>query len=69
MANYRALLLIGSALALAACDGATNIASPGEGTLVTPAPTPAPTPTPTPTPTGPADSCPTGTANVGIING
>jgi hypothetical protein len=70
-ANYRVLLLIGSALALAACDGATTIASPGEGTLVTPppAPTPAPTPTPTPTPTGPADSCPTGTANVGIING
>ncbi len=70
--RFRALLLIGSALALAACDGASNIASPGEGTLVTPppapAPAPAPTPTPTPTPTGPADTCPTGTTNVGVIN-
>ncbi|OSZ63240.1 hypothetical protein CAP39_14350 [Sphingomonas sp. IBVSS1] len=68
--RLRALLLITSAVALAACDGASNIASPGEGTLVTPppAPAPAPTPTPTPTPTGPADSCPTGTTNVGVIN-
>jgi hypothetical protein len=66
----RNLLLISSALALAACDGASNIASPGEGTLVTPPPAPAPTPTPTPTatPTGPAADCPTGTANVGVIN-
>lgn len=66
----RSLLLISSALALAACDGAKNIASPGEGAIVTPPPAPAPAPTPTPTPptTGPADSCPTGTTNVGVIN-
>jgi hypothetical protein len=72
MAHYRTFLLIGSALALAACDGAANIASPGDGVIVTPTPTPTPTPTqtptPTPTPTGPADTCPTGTANVGVIN-
>ena len=70
--RLRTLLMIGSALTLAACDGAKNIASPGEGTLVTPppapAPAPAPAPTPTPTPTGPATDCPTGTANVGVIN-
>ncbi|WP_164157222.1 hypothetical protein [Sandarakinorhabdus rubra] len=70
--RFRHLLLIGSAVALAACDGATNIASPGEGTIVVPAPAPAPAPAPTPTPTppttGPADSCPAGTANVGVIN-
>lgn len=70
--RLRHLLLIGSAVTLAACDGATNIASPGEGTIVVPAPTPAPAPAPTPTPTppttGPAADCPMGTANVGIIN-
>jgi hypothetical protein len=70
--RLRHLLLIGSAVTLAACDGATNIASPGEGTIIVPAPTPAPAPTPTPTPTppttGPAADCPTGTANVGVIN-
>ena len=70
--RLRTLLMIGSALTLAACDGAKNIASPGEGTLVTPppapAPAPAPAPTPTPTPTGAATDCPTGTANVGVIN-
>ena len=56
--------------ALAACDGASSVASPGEGTVVIPAPTPAPTPTPSPTPTptgGPAASCPTGTNSVGTI--
>ncbi len=38
---------------------------------MTPPPAPAPTPTPTPTPptTGPADDCPAGTANVGVVNG
>jgi len=70
--RLRTLLMIGSALTLAACDGAKNIASPGEGAIVVPppapAPAPAPTPTPTPTPTGPAESCPTGTTNVGVIN-
>ena len=59
-----------AATALSACDGASSVASPGEGTIVIPAPAPAPTPTPasTPTPTaGPAASCPTGTNDVGTI--
>jgi hypothetical protein len=62
-AHLRTALLAGVAsLTLAAC-GADDIASPGEGVIVLPAPTPAPTPTPTPTPapTGvtPAAACPT----------
>ena len=70
MSFLRTLLLVGTAIPLAAC-GADDVASPGEGVIVTPAPTPTPTPPPTPTPTptpGPAADCPTGTANVGIIN-
>jgi len=63
-----------AALAVSAC-GADDVASPGEGNIVVlptpapaPAPAPAPTPTPTPTPTGGPDAtCPTGTANVGLI--
>lgn len=60
--QLRTALLAGVAsLTLAAC-GADDVASPGEGVIVLPAPTPAPTPTPTPTPapTGvtPASSCP-----------
>ncbi|WP_253190466.1 hypothetical protein [Sphingomonas sp. LM7] len=53
-----------AALSLAACDGASSVASPGEGAFPpAPAPTPTPTvsPTPTPTPGTPAASCPTGT--------
>lgn len=72
MSYTRALLLVGSALALASC-GADDVASPGGGVIVVPAPTPAPgpspspgpspTPTPTPTPTGgAAEDCPVGTA-------
>jgi hypothetical protein len=74
MMQFRTLLLLSSAVALAACDGATDVASPGEGVIVIPAPTPTPVPTPTPTPTptppttGPAAGCPEGTANVGVIN-
>lgn len=61
-AHFRTALLAGVAsLTLAAC-GADDVASPGEGVIVLPAPTPAPTPTPTPTPapTGvtPAAACP-----------
>ncbi|SOB86940.1 hypothetical protein SAMN06297144_2058 [Sphingomonas guangdongensis] len=60
-----------AALALSACDGASSVASPGEGTVVIPAPAPAPTPTPTGTPTPapgtPAASCPTGTNDGGIV--
>jgi hypothetical protein len=67
------ILLTGAAAAaLSACDGATSVASPGEGVIVVPGPTPSPSPSsspsPTPTPTGgPAASCPTGTTNVGTI--
>ncbi len=70
MTKFRGLLLLGSAVALAACQGATDVASPGSGVIIIPAPTPpapppAPTPTPTPSPT-PAD-CPAGTTNIGTI--
>lgn len=66
MASFKrvSLILLTScaAAALSGC-GASDIASPGEGTIVTPAPTPTPGPTPTPTPTGtlvtPAAACPT----------
>ncbi|UZK70238.1 hypothetical protein OKW76_04080 [Sphingomonas sp. S1-29] len=76
MADFKRLSLVlltsCAAASLAACDGATSVASPGEGVIVVPAPTPAPSPTPTPTPTptsgtGPAASCPTGTESVGVI--
>lgn len=55
-------LMVSAAIgALAAC-GASDIASPGDGVIVMPAPTPSPSPTPTSTPGGsvtPAASCPT----------
>lgn len=67
----RTLLLLGVAsVTLSACgNGADDVASPGEGVIVTPSPTPTPTPSPTPTPTPgqPAASCPAGTADVGTI--
>ena len=60
-----------TSMTLAACDGASSVASPGEGTVVIPAPTPTPAPsaTPTPTPTAgtPAASCPTGTNDGGVV--
>lgn len=66
MADFKRLSLIlltsCAAATLAACDGASSVASPGEGgIIVTPAPTPTATPTPTPTATAgtPAASCPT----------
>ncbi|MEM8826096.1 MAG: hypothetical protein AAGD40_04120 [Pseudomonadota bacterium] len=77
MSNLRAILLVGSAIGLAAC-GADDVASPGDGVIVVPAPTPAPAPAPAPAPTptptppgpGPATSCPVGTASTGeVING
>ncbi len=67
------LMFLGStaAFALAGCDGASNVASPGEGTIVIPAPAPTPTPAPTgtPTPTAgtPAAGCPTGTNDGGVV--
>ena len=55
------LLATTASLALAGCNGADGVASPGEGVIVVPG-TPTPTPsTPTPTPTAPgtpAASCP-----------
>ncbi|URW76271.1 hypothetical protein M9980_03335 [Sphingomonas donggukensis] len=58
-----------AALALSACDGASSVASPGEGTVVIPAPTPSPssTGTPTPTPGTPAASCPSGFNDGGVV--
>ena len=74
MADFKRISLVlmaGTAsLALAACDGSTSVASPGEGTVVLPAPTPTATPTPTPTspaPGTPAASCPTGTNDAGVV--
>ncbi|KRC82507.1 hypothetical protein [Sphingomonas sp. Root241] len=69
MARFQRLSLIlltsCAALSLAACDGASSVASPGEGGFPAPAPapTPAPSPSPSPTPTPgtPAAACPTGT--------
>ncbi len=64
------LLATTASLALAGCNGADGVASPGEGVIVVPG-TPTPTPsTPTPTPTAPgtpAASCPTGTSDAGIV--
>lgn len=72
MTQLRTYLLLGSALALAACSGANDIASPGEGVIVVPAPAPAPAPAPTPTPTptptpGPAANCPGSLTPAGTI--
>jgi hypothetical protein len=75
MASFKRISLIlmtsTASIALAGCDGALSVASPGEGVIVVPAPAPAPTPTPTvtptPTPGTPAASCPGGTTNVGVI--
>ncbi|MBA4760123.1 hypothetical protein [Sphingosinicella sp.] len=53
MSHLRSFLMLGSALALVAC-GADDVASPGEGVIVTPTPT--------------AD-CPTGTAEVSSVAG
>ncbi|MBM3927343.1 MAG: hypothetical protein FJ335_02645, partial [Sphingomonadales bacterium] len=69
--NRLGLMFLGStaALALAGCDGATSVASPGEGTIVIPAPAPAPAPTASPTPSAgtPAASCPQGFNDGGVV--
>lgn len=73
MSHLRNALMLGTALALAACGGADDVASPGEGQIVTPAPTPTPgtgggTPTPTPPVAGtPAADCPTGFTDQGTL--
>jgi hypothetical protein len=52
MADYKRISIIlmtsVAGATLAACDGASSVASPGPGTIVIPAPTPTPTPTPAP---------------------
>lgn len=55
MADFKRLSLIlmtsVAGTTLAACDGASSVASPGPGTIVIPSPTPTPAPTPAPSPT------------------
>ncbi len=61
MSKFRALLLVTTLIPLAAC-GPTDVASPGEGVIVVPAPGP-PAPPPPPPPGGggtPAAACPAG---------
>jgi len=67
------LMTFGAVLALSGCGGgADRVASPGEGSFPPPPTTPPPPPTTPPPPppptTGPAADCPTGFANVGVIN-
>lgn len=72
MLNYRLLLLLGSALAISACSGADDVASPGEGQIVVPPPgngdgdgdgggnNPPPA-------GGPAANCPASTTDRGVL--
>ena len=82
MASFKRVSLImmtaTACAALAACDGANDIASPGTGGNVIinnpPAPTPSPTPTPTTALVTPATGCPTiadpkGLTDAGTITG
>jgi hypothetical protein len=68
MLRLRSILLLSTAISLAAC-GPGGVASPGEGTIVVPAPaTPAPPPPPPPPGNGiPAAGCPQGTVDRGVI--
>ncbi|MEA3014598.1 MAG: hypothetical protein QOD42_3143 [Sphingomonadales bacterium] len=67
MSKFRALLLLTAMIPLAAC-GPTDVASPGEGTIVTPPTPPAPPPPPPPPGGGvPAASCPAGTVDRGLV--
>jgi hypothetical protein len=73
MSTLRTLLLVSTLIPLAACGGADDVASPGEGVIIvpTPAPTPTPTPgggTPTPTPGGPfTGATPAGFVDRGVV--
>ncbi|WP_422057579.1 hypothetical protein [Sphingomonas sp.] len=73
MADFKRISLIlmtsVAGATLAACDGASSVASPGEGVIVVPGPgTGTPTPTPsTPTPGTPAASCPSGFTDAGVV--
>lgn len=71
-AKFRTALMLGTAAVTLAACGADDVSSPGEGNIVVlptpaPAPPPPPAPAPTPTPSGPADSCPAGTTDSGVI--
>jgi hypothetical protein len=67
MSKFRALLLLSTLIPLAAC-GPTDVASPGEGTIVVPPPTPPAPPPPPPAGGGtPAASCPTGYVDRGVV--
>ena len=70
MSKFRALLLLSTAIPLAAC-GPNDVASPGEGNIIVippPAPAPPPPPPPpSPPPGGPAASCPAGTVDRGVV--
>jgi hypothetical protein len=67
--NLKTLVTAFSALvALSACGGSDDVASPGEAAFTAPPPVTAPPPAPPPPPSGgPAADCPTGFANVGTI--
>jgi hypothetical protein len=67
MSKFRAALLLTTMIPLAAC-GPTDVASPGEGTIVTPPAPPAPPPPPPPPGGGvPAAGCPAGTTDRGLV--
>jgi hypothetical protein len=67
MSRLRNLLLLTTFIPLAAC-GPDGVASPGEGTLVTPPPTSSAPPPPPPPGNGtPAASCPAGTVDRGVV--
>ena len=67
MPKFRALLLVTTLIPLAAC-GPTDVASPGEGTVVVPAPTPPAPPPPPPAGGGvPAAGCPAGYIDRGVV--
>ena len=67
------LMTFGAVIALSACGGgADRVASPGEGAFpppppTTPPPPPPTTPPPPPPTSGPAENCPEGFRNVGIV--
>lgn len=69
MSAIRKLLLLSTVIPfVAACDPASDVASPGEGTLVTaPGASPPPPPPPPPAAGGPAASCPAGTTDRGVV--
>ena len=66
MLKFRALLLATALIPLASC-GPTDVASPGEGTLVTPPVVPPVVPPPPPGNGVPAAGCPAGTVDRGVI--